>query len=66
MKKYGGTELISEKTEALHVELNERAKVATSTYSAPDQFSKYIYSLLLAKNQNKIRSKGLRHEFSFT
>ena len=49
-KKYGGTGLISEKTEALYVELNERAEAATSSYSAPSDFLQYIYSVLVAKN----------------
>ena len=62
-KKYGGTGLISGKTEALYVELNERAEAATSSYSAPGDFSQYIYSLLVTKNQNK-RSRCLVHEFS--
>ena len=30
-KKYGGTELISEKTEALYAELKKRAEAATSS-----------------------------------
>ena len=33
MKKIGGTGLISEKTEVLHGELNERAETATGSYS---------------------------------
>ena len=33
-KIMGGTELFSEKTEAVHSELNERAKAATSSYYA--------------------------------
>ena len=37
-KKYGGTELLSEKTEALYAELNERAEAATSSYSATTDF----------------------------
>ena len=32
-KKYGGTGLISEKTEVLYAELNERAEAATGSYS---------------------------------
>ena len=40
-KKYGGTGLISEKTEALYVELNERAETATNRYSATDDFLQY-------------------------
>ena len=31
-KKYGGTRLISDKTEALYVELNERAETATNNF----------------------------------
>ena len=61
-KKYEGTGLISEKTLALYVKLNERAEVATSSYSTPDEFSQYNYSVLLAKNQKKIRSRCLVHE----
>ena len=33
-KKYGGTGLISEKTEAFYVELNERAEAATNNFSS--------------------------------
>ena len=33
MKKNGGTKLISEKTEALYAELNERVEAVTSLYS---------------------------------
>ena len=62
----GGMGLISEKTEALFVELNEKAESATSSYSAPDNFSQYIYSVLVAKNQKKILSRCLVHEFFFT
>ena len=65
-KKYGDTGLISEKTEAFYVEINERVEAATSSYSAPGDFSQYIYSVLVAKNQKKIRSRCLVHEFSFT
>ena len=42
--------LLSEKMEALHVELNERAEAATSSYSGALDFLQYIYSVLLAKN----------------
>ena len=31
-KKYGGTGLLSEKTEALHAELNKGAEAASSSY----------------------------------
>ena len=61
-KKYGGTRLISEKTDALYVELNERAEACTRSYSASD-FSQFIYSVLVIINQKKIRSRCLVHEF---
>ena len=66
LKKYGSTGLIYEKTEAFYVEFNERAEAATSSYSASGDFSQYIYSVLVAKNQKKIWSRCLVHEFSFT
>ena len=40
--------LISEKTEAFYVEFNEKAETATSSYSAPGDFSQYIYSAVVA------------------
>ena len=52
--------------EALYAELNERAKVATSSYSATGDFLQYIYFVLMAKNHQKIRFRCLIHEFSFT
>ena len=58
--------LISKKTEAFYVEFNERAKAATSSYSAPGDFSQFIYPVLVAKNQKKIRSRCLVHECTFT
>ena len=39
---------------------------ATSSYSATDEFSQHIYSVLVAKNDQKIRSRCLVHEFFFT
>ena len=47
MKKYGGTGLISEKTEAWYKELDEKAEAATSSYSAPDDFDN-IFNYILA------------------
>ena len=35
-------------------------------YSVTGKFWQYIYSLLVAKNHQKIRSRCLVHEFSFT
>ena len=49
-----GTGLVSEKTEALRVEFNERAEATISSYSAPGDFSQYNYSVLVAKNQKNI------------
>ena len=63
-KKYGRTGLVSEKTEALYAELNERVEVATSSYSATGKFLQYICSVLVAKNHQKIRSRCLVREFS--
>ena len=44
-RKYGGTELVSEKTEALFAEINERVEAATSTYSATGEFLQYVLCL---------------------
>ena len=65
-KKYWDTGLVSEKTEALYAELNETVEAATSSYSATNKFLRYIYSVLVAKNHHKIRSRCLVHKFSFT
>ena len=48
-KKYGGTGLLSEKTEDLHTELDERAGAATRIYFTAVDFLQYIYSVLVAK-----------------
>ena len=65
-KKYWDTGLVSEKTKALYAELNETVEAATSSYSATNKFLRYIYSVLVAKNHHKIRSRCLVHKFSFT
>ena len=49
-KKYRDTALISEKTEALYLELKERAEAVTSSHSTAGDFLQYIYSVLVAKN----------------
>ena len=49
-KRYGGTGLLSEKTEALHAERSERAEAATRSHSAEVDFLQDIYSVLGAKN----------------
>ena len=46
---YESMMLLSEETEALHAELNERAEAATSIYSAAAYFLQYIYLVLMAK-----------------
>ena len=54
------------KRKLLYVEPNERAKAATSSYSAAGEFLQYIYFVLVAKNHRKIQSGCLDHEFPFT
>ena len=49
-KKYGGTRLLSEKTEALHAKLNERVEAATNKFCAEVDFLQYIYLMLVTKN----------------
>ena len=44
-KQIGGTRLISEKTEILYAELNERAETATGSYSVTGDSLQYIYSV---------------------
>ena len=58
--------LVSKKTEALYAELHETVGPATSSYSATGEFLRYTYSMLVAKNHWKIRSRCLVNEFSFT
>ena len=60
------TGLISEKTEVLYTELNERAEAATGSYSGTGDSLQYIYSVPVSKNHRNIRSRCLVHEFSFT
>ena len=57
--------LISEKTEVLYTELNERAEAATSSYSETGDSLQCIYSVPVSKNHWNIRSRCLVHEFSF-
>ena len=64
--KNGDTGLVSEKTETLYAELNERVEATNSSYSTTSEFLQYIYSVLVAKNHQKIRSRCLVHEFSVT
>ena len=66
--KCRGTGLVSEekKTEPLYAELNKRVEAVTSACSATGEFLQYIYSVFMAKNHQKIRSRCLVHEFSFT
>ena len=48
-RNYGSMGLLSEKTVTLHAELNKIAGAAFSSYFAEVNFSKYIYSVLVAK-----------------
>ena len=64
--KYGSMGLISEKTEFLYAELNERAEAAAGTYSVTGDSLQYIFSVPVTKNNRNIRSRCLVHEFFFT
>ena len=48
-KKYWGMGLISEKTEALYAEINEREEAAISNYSVRGNFLQYIFSVLVRR-----------------
>ena len=65
-KKIGGTGLLSERTEVLYAELNEREEAATASYSVTGDSLQYIYSLTVTKDYRNIQSRGLVHEFFFT
>ena len=54
-KKIGGAGLISEKTEVLYAELNERAEAATGSYSVTGDSLQYIYSVPVTKNHGNIQ-----------
>ena len=54
-KKLGGTGLISEKTEVLYAELNERAEAATCSYSVTGDSLQCNYSVLVTKNHRNIQ-----------
>ena len=64
-KKYGATGLISEKTEVLYTELNERAEAATGSYSGTGDSLQHIYSVPVSKNHRNIQSRCLVHEFYY-
>ena len=53
-KKYRGTGLAFEKTETLYAKLNQRVKTATSSYSVTGELLQCIYSVVVAKNHQKI------------
>ena len=63
-KKNGGTGLISEKTEVLYAELNERAEAVTGSYSVTGDSLQYIYFVPVTNNRQSIQSRCLFHEFS--
>ena len=54
-KKYGGTVLLSEKTEALHVKFTERAQAVTSSYSQQQS----IFKLELEDSQKRDSGTGV-------
>ena len=56
-KNVWGYGVISEKTEALYAEPNERVEAATSSYSATGEFLQYIYPVPVDKNHQNIRSR---------
>ena len=47
------TGLISEKTEVLYAELNERVEASTGSYSVTSEFLQYIYSVPLTNNPSE-------------
>ena len=53
--------LISEKTEVLYIELNERAEAATSSYSGTGNSLQHIYFVPVSKNHWNIHSGCLVH-----
>ena len=65
LKNYGGTGLISRKTDVLYAERNKRAEVATGSYSATGDSLQHIYSVPVSKNHRNIRSECLVQEFFF-
>ena len=56
--------LISEKTEILYAELNERAETATGSYSVTGNSLQYSYYVPASKKHRNIRSRCLVHKFS--
>ena len=56
-KIISGMGLVSEKTQALYAELNEKVESATSSYSATSELLQYIYSMLVAKNHQRVQSR---------
>ena len=55
------TGLISEKTEVLYTELNERAEAATGSYSGTGDSLQYTYSVPVSRNHRNFRSRCLVH-----
>ena len=55
-KKCGGVGLISEKTEVLCAELNERVEAVTGYYSVTVDSLQYAYSVPVPKKHRNIRS----------
>ena len=61
-KILGGTGLLSEETEVLYAELDERAEAATGNYSVTGDSLQYIYSVPVTKNHRNIQSRCLVHD----
>ena len=58
-KKYGVQGQFREKTEALYEGLNEKAEAVIRNYFVTGDFLQYIYYVLVIKNHQKIRSRGV-------
>ena len=50
----------------MYAELNERAEAVACSYFATDDFLQYIYSAIVAKNHQKIRSRCFFDKIHFT
>ena len=65
-KNLRDTGLISEKTEVLYAELNERSEAATGSYSVIGDSLRYIYSVRVSRNHRNVQPRYLVLELSFT
>ena len=58
--------LISDKTEVLHAEFNQRAEAVTGSHSVTGHSLRYVFFVPVSKNHLNIRARCLVHQFSFT